>query len=93
MKVIATHNEAVYVAVEKFEDMLAEFTCSPSKHDNTPTLIFTFDTSQSIALAHNAWADHTELLFVTHHVTCNVFHERAVYKYELHRSKHLTSSS
>jgi hypothetical protein len=80
MKVTATHKEAVYIAVEKFEDMLADFTCSPSNHNNTSTLIFTFDTTQSIALAHDAWAGHDELLFVTHHVTCNLFDERAVYK-------------
>jgi hypothetical protein len=50
MKVTATHDEAVYVAVEKFEDMLADFTCSPSKYDNTSTLIFTYDFQNLIAI-------------------------------------------
>jgi hypothetical protein len=90
MQVTATHKAAVYVTVEKFEHMLVDFTCSLSDHGNFSTLVFAFDTTKSITIAHDAWAAYDELLFVTHHVSCNPFDKRAVYKYELHCFKYST---
>ena len=84
MQVTTSHNSAVYVSVEKLEHLLADLTCSSSVIDNSTTLTFVFDTIGTMAVARNLWSLHTELLFITHHATCNPLEEREVYKYMPH---------
>lgn len=81
MQVTTSHNSATYVSVEKLEHLLADLTCSLSEIDNSTTLKFVFDTTGTMAVARNLWSLHTELLFITHHATCNPLEEREVYKY------------
>ncbi|KAH4250534.1 hypothetical protein HBI04_206270 [Parastagonospora nodorum] len=80
VQVTTSHNSAVYVSVEKLEHLLADLTCSSSVIDNSTTLTFVFDTIGTMAVARNLWSLHTELLFITHHATCNPLEEREVYK-------------
>lgn len=80
LQLTTSHHNASYVSVEGFEHLLADFVCLPSGPDNTSTLVFAFDTIETMAAARSLWSHHTELLFVTHHATCNPLDDRAIYK-------------
>lgn len=77
----ASHDKSGYVAVETFEHLLTGLTCSSPSQDDVSNLTFAFDTAQSFNDAQTAWSNHGDLLFVTHHATCNEAETRAVYKY------------
>lgn len=80
VRIRASHDKSAYVVVETFEHLLAELTCSPVSRDNISTLMMGFDTVQSFNYAKEAWSTYEDLLFVTHHTTCNEADTRAVYK-------------
>jgi len=79
MQLTASHHNASYISVESFEHFIADFFCS-SGAGNSSTLVFAFDTLESMTAARNLWSLHSELFFITHHTTCNSLDERAVYK-------------
>jgi hypothetical protein len=84
VQVTTSHNSAVYVSMEKLEHLLADLTCSSSDVENSTILKFVFDTIGTLAVARNLWSLHTELLFITHHATCNQLEVREFYKYVPH---------
>jgi hypothetical protein len=78
---IMQFDRSKYVVVEEFEHLLSDFTCTWPGSPELAELVFAFNTSDSMAAARDVWQRSDQLLFVTHHVSCNSFDERAVYKY------------
>ncbi|OCK95039.1 uncharacterized protein K441DRAFT_676949 [Cenococcum geophilum 1.58] len=79
ISVTATHEEREYVIVEKFEFMLSEVVCTHGHTESSSRLRFTFRDELFFQFAKRQWGQREELMFVTHHASCNPSHERAMY--------------
>ena len=59
--------------------MLSEAMCTHGHTESSSRLRLTFRDELFFQFAKYQWGQQEELMFVTHHTSCNPSHERAVY--------------
>jgi hypothetical protein len=86
VNVTASHKNMSYVLIEDFESMLSLIRCVNAAVDPPTSVVLRFKDNNFFEQARDLWISHNELLFVTHHDSCNEGHKRGVYRYAQRKS-------